>query len=475
MNNPQLTPYKFPQEAEKLFNDFFNSRYPDQKVQAISKVRSYLTKGPIPHSIEMTALLTEAILEDEKKTGVVLSNYEESYPKISRISDASISDLSLRMQYSMCIIKFVNGLLDPFQQSVYNISLHKLAVELNLPNYFVETRHASTHERLPSLDMMRLIAQRALRWIKVEYWQRAIRQYKEQGALEANAEQWTDCIRKERRACIKRENDKKQKENCATITADDIKQVESVLRSIKKIRKEELQKNRTAKELNTEIEKLKNLIKGKPDEFIIKLMIFKNYLILHGEKNENLNEKKLLGLRKMWTTVVERLEPGFILKLWVIIFKLATKKTFTKYDQTYVDNKLLCSQEIDYLQDYREYTQAVGWVLDMLSNINFVNKKNIGSILNLFMITSDISKKCLPIVKQKYHALLSECQLLERAEKIENIMAKFWVLDANFMEREIQEVDQDAANYVQNKRAKPSLYLFETFPSWRPVPFGCPP
>lgn len=473
MNNPQLTPYKFPQEAEKLYKDFFHSRYPDQKTQAISKVRSYLTKGPIPHSIEITALLTEAILEDEKKTGANLSTYEKSYPRVT--STSSISDLSIRLQYSMCIIKFVNGLLDPFQQSIYNISLHKLAIELNLPNYFVETRHVSTHERLPSLEMMRLVALRALNWIKSEYWEKAIGQYKEQGALEVNLDQWIESIKNERRIRIKRENDARRKENLLSISEADIEELESVLKNIKKIRKEELQKNRKVKELATEIGKLNKLIASKPNEFSIQLLIFKNYLILHGEKNENLNEKKMLGLRKMWGEVVEKLEPDFCFKLWTFMFKLATMKTFVKYDQGYVESKLLANQTIQYLQDDREYTQTVGWLIDMLTNVGFVNKTNIESLLNLLMISSDISKKCLPILKQKYYNFLTECKLFEKAEKLESIMTKFWVIDNSFAEKKIQDIDHDAGNYVQNKRVKPSLYLFETFPSWRPVPFGCPP
>ncbi|GAV28759.1 hypothetical protein PMKS-002234 [Pichia membranifaciens] len=473
MNNPQLTPYKFPQEAEKLYKDFFHSRYSDQKAQAISKVRSYLTKGPIPHSVEITALLTEAILEDEKKTGVRLSTYEKSYPRVTSISN--MSDLSIRLQYSMCIIKFVNGLLDPFQQSVYNISLHKLAIELNLPNYFVETRHVSTHERLPSLEMMRLVAQRALNWIKAEYWEKAIGQYREQGALDVNLDQWTECIKSERKTRIKRENDAKRNENFTSVSEADIKEVEYILKNIKKIRKDELQKGRKVKELNTEIGKLNTLIATKPNEFTIQLLVFKNYLVLHGEKNENLNEKKMLGLRKMWGEVVEQLEPDYCFKLWTFMFKLATMKTFAKYDQNYVESKLLANQKIEYLQDGREYTQVVGWLTDMLANNSFVNNTNIESLLSLLMISSDISKKCLLITKQKYHNLLTECGLIERVEKLENIMTKFWVIDDNFAEKEIQDIDHDASNYVQNKRVKPSLYLFKTFPSWRPVPFGCPP
>lgn len=475
MNNPQLTPYKFPKELEVLYNNFYHSKYHDLKRSAISKVRSYLTKGPIPHSIEMTALLTEAIIDDEEKTGIKLLNYEEKYPIISKLSE--VSDFSMRMQYSICIIKFVNGLLDPFQQSLYNISLHKLANELKLPNYFVESRHVSTHERLPSLEMMRLIALRALKWLQTEYWENIINQYKQSNLLNITINDWIECIRNERKMRIKKENDElKRKNNKSNIDENDIKNLENILKTIKKLRKDELQKKKIITNiLQDEIVKLQNLISTKPDEFIINILLFKNYLLLHGEKNENLNEKQLIGIRMIWGNVLKELDGKFILKLWKKLFDLSTKKFVVKYDPVYIEKKILNNQNIEYLQNECEYRQCIGWTTWILQNIDIVNNSNIGFLINQFQNSCEISKLCILILKEKFIDLIKECRLIDKFMKLENIMNKFWVIDNKYATKELEDIESDIEEYIQNKRVKPSIYLFETFPSWRPVPFGCPP
>lgn len=48
--------------------------------------------------------------------------------------------------------------------------MHTLARNLNLPASFVEIRHAATHEALPSLSVLRIVAVRALDWLWLNYW-----------------------------------------------------------------------------------------------------------------------------------------------------------------------------------------------------------------------------------------------------------------------------------------------------------------
>lgn len=476
MNNPQLTPYKFPRELEVLYNNFYHSKYHDLKRSAISRVRSYLTKGSIPHSMEMTALLTEAILDDEEKTGIKLLNYEESYPVISKQSE--ISDFSIRMQYSLCIIKFVNGLLDPFQQSLYNISLHKLANELKLPNYFVESRHVSTHERLPSLEMMRLIALRALNWLKKEYWENIINRYKQSNLLNITIDDWIECIQNERKIRIRRENNElKRKNNKINIEENDINHFENILKNIRKLRKDEIQKKKLKNNdiLQNEIKNFQNLISTKSDEFLINILLFKNYLILHGEKNENLNEKQLIGIRMIWGNILKELDKKFILKLWQKLFDLSTKKYIIKYDSIYIEKKILNNQNIEYLQNECEYTQCIGWTVWILENIDIVNNLNIDFFINQFQISCKISKLCILILNEKYINLIKEYGLIDKFIKLKNIMNKFWVIDNKYITKNLEDIESDVEEYIPNKRVKPSIYLFDTFPSWRPVPFGCPP
>ncbi|KAF8475672.1 Las1-like-domain-containing protein [Kalaharituber pfeilii] len=121
---------------------------PDQRYEALNMVRVWSVRGRLPHSIEATAMLTEAILHDR----------------------FGASQLNLQLTYSTAICRFVNGLLDPAQQSHYAISMHTLAKNLNLPASFVEIRHAATHEILPSLAVLRTAASRGLDWIWSNYW-----------------------------------------------------------------------------------------------------------------------------------------------------------------------------------------------------------------------------------------------------------------------------------------------------------------
>ena len=50
---------------------------------------------------------------------------------------------------------FVNGLVDPAQQGPFARSIASIAAQIGLPLWFVELRHAATHEDLPSLQVLR--------------------------------------------------------------------------------------------------------------------------------------------------------------------------------------------------------------------------------------------------------------------------------------------------------------------------------
>ena len=68
---------------------------------------------------------------------------------------SSSSYLSLRHSYAACIIRLVNGLVDPLQLGAYARSIASIAQQLGLPLWLVELRHAATHEDLPSLELLR--------------------------------------------------------------------------------------------------------------------------------------------------------------------------------------------------------------------------------------------------------------------------------------------------------------------------------
>lgn len=115
--------------------------------RAVARVALILSRGPIPHAVECTAQLH----------GVRLS--------------ANTGTHSLRLAYSMALVRFVNGFLDPLQQGLVATALTGLAKSIALPQAFVQLRHAATHESLPSLEYLLQMAERALDWLRVHYWE----------------------------------------------------------------------------------------------------------------------------------------------------------------------------------------------------------------------------------------------------------------------------------------------------------------
>jgi ribosomal biogenesis protein LAS1 len=57
--------------------------------------------------------------------------------------------------YAAALVRLVNGLVDPLQLGAYARPIASLAQQLELPSWLVELRHASTHEDLPSLEVLR--------------------------------------------------------------------------------------------------------------------------------------------------------------------------------------------------------------------------------------------------------------------------------------------------------------------------------
>lgn len=104
----------------------------------------------------MTAAFIEIIIRDEK-AGQHMSHKE------------------LRLMYAMAIIRFVNGLVDREQKGKFAKSINSLARSMGLPSWFVDLRHASTHERLPSLTVLRAGAVQAVGWLHDNYWIQNIR------------------------------------------------------------------------------------------------------------------------------------------------------------------------------------------------------------------------------------------------------------------------------------------------------------
>src|SRR6478735_1844677 len=96
-------------------------------------------------------MLIESILRDER-FGETMSHKE------------------LRLLYSMALVRFVNGLVDQEQKGKYAKTVLTIAKSIGLPPWYVDLRHESTHERLPSLIVLREAAVQAVAWLHDHYW-----------------------------------------------------------------------------------------------------------------------------------------------------------------------------------------------------------------------------------------------------------------------------------------------------------------
>ncbi|KAL7271817.1 rRNA-processing protein las1 [Rhizina undulata] len=180
--HPRLVAWKRPEDLQSVKHAFYPvGDSPDRRQWGLEKVRAWSVRMRLPHAIEATSMLTAAILHD------VYTN-----PSLTR-----------RLTYSTAICRFVNGLLDPAQQSQFALSMHTLARNLSLPASFVEVRHAATHEALPSLEVLRTVANRALEWLWAHYWA-GVDNGEEGGKKEVEVERARFALKRWRRA--RREN-----------------------------------------------------------------------------------------------------------------------------------------------------------------------------------------------------------------------------------------------------------------------------
>ncbi|QRW00074.1 ABC transporter transmembrane region [Ceratobasidium sp. AG-Ba] len=86
------------------------------------------------------------------------------------LEPSNSSSATLRQIYALAIIRFVNGLVDPLQQSAFARPIYSLAAQIGLPAWIVELRHRSTHEDLPSLEVLREASHEAMDWLLNRYF-----------------------------------------------------------------------------------------------------------------------------------------------------------------------------------------------------------------------------------------------------------------------------------------------------------------
>ncbi|KAM9934840.1 hypothetical protein OXX80_005578 [Metschnikowia pulcherrima] len=165
-----ITPYKSEAQLLQVQGLCYQENDRDSLKSAVTRIQLWQTRGKLPHAVDATAWILSAMLNDEGYIGAkqTLGRFSENQKSqgIQSLSD----DFTLRNAYAMALVRFSNGILDPFQQGTFAMALSTIAKDIGFPYAFVEIRHWATHEQLPSLELLRSTSKSALQWLEQNFW-----------------------------------------------------------------------------------------------------------------------------------------------------------------------------------------------------------------------------------------------------------------------------------------------------------------
>ena len=127
---------------------------------AITKVliwKNRVVSQHIAHALDCTVSIVQVLQRDLRK--------DHPGPV------ATITTNELRHLYSNIIVRCINGFADVLQQQrSVATSIAILCQEIGIPKYIVTIRHEATHNHLPSLSTLRIVAKTLLDYIRNVYW-----------------------------------------------------------------------------------------------------------------------------------------------------------------------------------------------------------------------------------------------------------------------------------------------------------------
>ncbi|CAK7891230.1 protein Las1p [[Candida] anglica] len=507
--NPVVTSYRSVQDLltlkEWLYN--FNETL-DNRHRGIQRIKALGSRGRLPHAVEITALLTSVTLSDPHDKG----NFTKQY-------DANI----LQLSYTMALIRFVNGLLDPFQQSNFAIPLHQLARNLKLPSLFVELRHMGTHEALPNLDILRIAKDKAMNWLFDNYWltlNENLGYDDEEGDDEEGSNNEIGPVEGKLS-----EKDEKYVSKEYNKLAEVCDKIISGLKTFKKIRKQDLDKDYkygNTTEIGSKYWKAIKSIKyfyedDKNTLQIVQTLMYKNFLIYNFDKLDTTKKptKKLNSLLiKLYKPLLD--EFGIRFKV-LLLFSIFYTLNHNEGDSPEVDLDTLVNyrigftirhpDEITQLLDWTKYlmedlisyepkfsfTTMRGRVIDSRVDIIETLLNDIPSVVNskrlevLIALETSFIKSNLQNDTIK-HQIKEAITNMKRELKIKNFAPPPSLDDILGLEsssdqqdepsqlkRKQSEVDDDVKRYKSDDKVNslPSTcYLFEPAKDWQPTAFG---
>ena len=141
--------------------------------KALSIVQLWINRSACPFAVETTALLVQSIILDETMQRIAASTQAGSAAPSLQYALEQMgggAELGVRLNYSLALTRFVNSVVDSHQTGGFAQSIAAIAARIGLPLWFVEIRHAVTHEELPSIAVCRQAAGAALAWLHRHFW-----------------------------------------------------------------------------------------------------------------------------------------------------------------------------------------------------------------------------------------------------------------------------------------------------------------
>ncbi|KAJ6240194.1 hypothetical protein M0813_24537 [Anaeramoeba flamelloides] len=130
----------------KVYQGFYQEKDESKLEEIFSIISCWDSRRGTPHYVSTTSLIHKCLAQ-EKTNG----------------------DLQ-RLELSMALTRFINGVVDSYQTGSKVIPIRKLAKRLQIPSYLVQIRHDATHGKLPSLDFLKISSDYCMEWLQKRYW-----------------------------------------------------------------------------------------------------------------------------------------------------------------------------------------------------------------------------------------------------------------------------------------------------------------
>ncbi|EME85671.1 uncharacterized protein MYCFIDRAFT_119077, partial [Pseudocercospora fijiensis CIRAD86] len=146
-----ITPWRHQKDLLEVRRQLYGE---SDRRHAVDRVMAWKLRGNLPHAVESTALLVDAILHHG-------------------IEGTSI--FSVRAVYSAAFSRFVTGFCDigrHKERLLEPSSMLDIAKQIGMPPAFVALRHEATHEEHPAIQRLVKATQEALDWLWNVYWSR---------------------------------------------------------------------------------------------------------------------------------------------------------------------------------------------------------------------------------------------------------------------------------------------------------------